>query len=268
MNDTCRKTESSYQRSFEAIINRIDDEQKPLSNRELLTICREATDFLRDGANPHLCHEIAETALNLLIKKKYAKSLLAAENPAEAMRDILKPLAARLPTETWRSREQNIWQQFSTPPGIAYLSVYLLNLQNGEQVTAEEIIRSVREENGNVELLGDIKIRKTRFQGRSVIEVTPSTYEQIRELRETGLINIIQNSKQRFFVSEDENTAQAALAKILKLYPPLHLLENETANDCLPNALPLADDKNELARLPAWLIEPPLEEIRKIAFAE
>jgi hypothetical protein len=60
---------------------------------------------------------------------------------------------------------------------------------------AEEIIRSAREENASFELLGDMKIRQTRFQGNRVIEVCPATYEQIRELREMGLINIIQNSK-------------------------------------------------------------------------
>ena len=134
MNDTNRKSELTYQSCFEAIINRIDSERNRLTNRELLAICREATDFLRDADDPHLCHELAETALNLLIKRKYAKNLLAGENPAEAVRDILKPIAARLPTETWRSPEQNMWQQFSTPPAIAYLLAYLLNLEAGEAV--------------------------------------------------------------------------------------------------------------------------------------
>jgi len=52
----------------------------------------------------------------------------------KALLEILKSIAERLPTQTWRSREQNIWQQFSTPPAIAYLLAYLLNLKSGDQI--------------------------------------------------------------------------------------------------------------------------------------
>ena len=133
---------------------------------------------------------------------------------------------------------------------------------------AEEILRSVREENETVELLGEIKIRKTRFQGASVVEVCPASYDQIRELRETGLINIIQNSKQRFFVSEDEAAASESLGKVLKMYPPLHLIENEATEDFLPSLPPDSEQmRNEIVELPAWLIEPPADEVCRIAFA-
>jgi len=132
---------------------------------------------------------------------------------------------------------------------------------------AEEILRSVREENETVELLGEMKIRKTRFQGASVVEVIPSTYDQIRELRASGLINIIQNSKQRFYVSEDEAAASEALGKVLKMYPPLHLIESETAEDSLPNSPSDSGQVgSEIIELPAWLIEPPAEEVQRITF--
>lgn len=126
--------EPKYQSCFEAIIDRIDNQKKSLTNRELLEICRETADFLSGEANPHHCHEIAETAVNLLIHRKYAENLLTAKNPALIVRDFLKPLAMRLPTQTWRSQKQTEWQQFSTPPPIAYLLAYLLNLKDGEQV--------------------------------------------------------------------------------------------------------------------------------------
>ena len=133
---------------------------------------------------------------------------------------------------------------------------------------AEEILRSVREENETVELLGEIKIRKTRFQGSSVVEVCASSYDQIRQLRETGLINIIQNSKQRFFVSEDEHPVLTSLGKVLKMYPPQHLTENEATEDFLPSLPPdLEQVRNEIVELPAWLIEPPADEVCRIAFA-
>jgi predicted RNA methylase len=128
------KNTPDYQSCFKAIIKRIDVEKQPLSNQELLAVCRKEADFLRGETNPHFAHETAEAALNFLILTKYAKETLAARNPAEVLRDVLKPLVSRLPTQTWRSREQTGWQQFSTPPAIAYLLTYLLNPQTGDKV--------------------------------------------------------------------------------------------------------------------------------------
>jgi hypothetical protein len=64
----------------------------------------------RTSIIPHIYHEVAETALNLLIKNKYAGYLLQAAEPDIFAREILKPLAERLPTQTWRSSEQIIRQ--------------------------------------------------------------------------------------------------------------------------------------------------------------
>jgi hypothetical protein len=74
--------------------------------------------------------------------------------------------------------------------------------------TAEEILGSVMRGHETIELLGEIKIRKTRFQGQSVAEVCPAAFDQIREMRTSGLINIIQNSRQRFFVPDHEQMAR------------------------------------------------------------
>lgn len=131
---------SVYQSCFSRIIERIDDEKKCLNNRDLLEICRSAGDFLRagdstaDNANAHFAHEIAEAALNSLILTQYARPASEAENPAQFVREYLKPLANRLPTQTWRSREQIGWQQFSTPPAVAYLLTHLVNPHTGERI--------------------------------------------------------------------------------------------------------------------------------------
>lgn len=116
------------------IVDRIDRRAEKISNRELLDICGEAGDFLSLNADPHFCHEIAEAAINKVIKDKYAKEFFADASPLKICMTVLKSLASRLPTQTWRSREQTISQQFSTPPAIAYLLAYLLNLRAGEQI--------------------------------------------------------------------------------------------------------------------------------------
>lgn len=126
--------EPKYQTCFETIIDRISNEKKSFTNRELLEICRESADIFSGEANPHFCHEIAEAALNLLIRRKYAENFLASENPTEVTIHLLKPIISRLPTQTWRSREMAGRQQFSTPAAVAYLLAYLLNLDGREQV--------------------------------------------------------------------------------------------------------------------------------------
>jgi hypothetical protein len=130
--------------------------------------------------------------------------------------------------------------------------------------TAEEILRSVNDDNENIDLLGDIKVRKTRFQGMGVIEVYPSTYEQIQEFRETGLINIVQNGKQRFFVPENEEIANVAFGKLLKMYPPVHLLQTPIATESDNNFPPL-DYANEPVVLPAWIIAPSASEVALVS---
>lgn len=129
--------------------------------------------------------------------------------------------------------------------------------------TAEEIIRAVREENEIVELLGEMRIRPTRFQGNRLIEICPSSYEQIRELRETALINIIQNSRNRFFLPENEKLAIETLEKVLKAYPPLHLLKSEAEGINAQNTPSLTMNQTPVL-LPDWLIEPPGGEVERI----
>jgi hypothetical protein len=117
---------------IEEIIYQIDCAERVLQNKELLQICGGIENIMNGESNPHFCHEIAETALNLLILTKYSKNPM--ENPIEFLRQILKPLVSRLPTQTWRSREQISFQQFSTPPAIGFLIAQTLNIHPNEIV--------------------------------------------------------------------------------------------------------------------------------------
>lgn len=129
--------------------------------------------------------------------------------------------------------------------------------------TAEEIIRSVRDEHEIIELLGEIRVRLTRFQGNRIIELIPSTFEQIRDLRETALINIVQNSRSRFFLPEDEKRAVETLERVLKIFPPASLIKNEGEAPETPNPVALGLNHRPVS-LPDWLIEPPKEEVERI----
>ena len=119
----------------ERIATIIDAENRQITNRELLFLC--GADAIKSVAtDPHLCHEIAETALNHLVRDRYGKILLDSANPSSSCSEVLKPLQKRLPTQTWRSSTQICFQQFSTPTSIAYLGAFLLNL-NADDVVLE-----------------------------------------------------------------------------------------------------------------------------------
>jgi hypothetical protein len=106
----------------------------------------------------------------------------------------------------------------------------------------EEIIHAVSEENETVELLGEMKIRPARFQGQRLIEVAPISYDQIRELRETALVNITQNSRSRFFLPENAGKARETLEKVLKAISPIYLLKAAESPVCEQNTTILTDD--------------------------
>lgn len=116
------------------IIHQIDEQKNKLTNQDLLRICEPLGKICSGELNPHTPHEVAETALNFLLQGKYAAAFLTSDKPQEIISEILKPLISRLPTQTWRSREQISLQQFSTPPAIGFLLAQTLNIQINEKV--------------------------------------------------------------------------------------------------------------------------------------
>lgn len=123
---------TSFRDLIEKVAGIIDSGRK-ISNKELIEICKECGGF-DSQVDAHIYHEIAETALNLLILKKFGRDLLTTTNPIEAVSTVLRPLQKRLPTQTWRSEAQIAYQQFSTPVLIAYLAANLLNIRPDETV--------------------------------------------------------------------------------------------------------------------------------------
>ncbi len=111
----------------------IIDRGSNISNKQLIEICKDC-DSIDWASDTHIYHEIAEAALNLLVSRKYGRELLAYADPVEAVSKVLRPLQERLPTQTWTSGDQIIFQQFSTPITIAFLAAYLLNIRAGETV--------------------------------------------------------------------------------------------------------------------------------------
>lgn len=127
-------------------------------------------------------------------------------------------------------------------------------LRSSIPTTANEVMRVVDFEKNSVNLIDDITVRSSRFQGQLLTEICPSTFEQIRELRGMGLVNIVQHGRQRFFLPQE--SPELALEKVLFLYPP-----ESTSISFLPELQAATEEltKQEPVILPEWLIEPSLE---------
>jgi len=126
---------TAHEQIIEEFSTRLENSSVSIGNRELIKLRRGYVEILT-AVDPHVYHEIAETALNMLIKRRFAENRAACAQiePVKFVTETLKPLAEILPTQTWRSRGQTIRQQFSTPPAIAYLLWHLMNCRETETV--------------------------------------------------------------------------------------------------------------------------------------
>lgn len=108
---------------------------KSLSNFELLKICkREGIENFTNEQDNHLSHELVEVAVNINITKTYKMSLLKGNEGNSKILAELEDLEKKMPTQSWRSREQIQLQQFSTPPSIGFLMTKILNPSRTELI--------------------------------------------------------------------------------------------------------------------------------------
>ena len=96
------------------------------NNREIIEICSEEKINLIDVKNdPHLIHEILETAVNRYLTRKFNINSMQPEDSYRTLVE-LENLTEKLPPQSWRGREQTGYQQFSTPPTIAFVMAQIL----------------------------------------------------------------------------------------------------------------------------------------------
>jgi hypothetical protein len=73
----------------EGLINRIGDGNNVINNRKLISLCQNYVGTLMT-IDPHLYHEIAETTMNLLIKRQYAGRVKAENEPQKLVAENRK----------------------------------------------------------------------------------------------------------------------------------------------------------------------------------
>ncbi|MGH9823033.1 MAG: strawberry notch-like NTP hydrolase domain-containing protein, partial [Blastocatellia bacterium] len=72
-------------------------------------------------------YDALETGVNTFLLETHARSLMESNAVVDAITNTLRPLTRQLPRQTDRTLEQVEWQQFSTPPQLAFLAARLLN---------------------------------------------------------------------------------------------------------------------------------------------
>ena len=103
------------------------------NNKRLIEICADYGIGLVDSATgePHLVHEVLETAVNLYLSETEPLNALDAQNKCETLAR-LEHLTNKLPPQSWRGLEQVNLQQFSTPPALAFLLAQILKPEAGK----------------------------------------------------------------------------------------------------------------------------------------
>ena len=71
-------------------------------------------------------YDVLEAALNQFILEQHARPLMEMADPRLGLAHVLAPLVGQLPTQTDRTQDQQLLQQFSTPPTIAYVAARVL----------------------------------------------------------------------------------------------------------------------------------------------
>lgn len=114
----------------EKIKNKIRElgESEKLTNFDLIKICQKPdVGYAEDEDSFHLPHELLEVAINIYVAEKYCCEIVSRIIENSKILEDLEKLENRIPVKSWRSSEQQLLQQLSTPPAIAFLMAKILN---------------------------------------------------------------------------------------------------------------------------------------------
>ena len=142
--ENIQNAESPHVRLAENVKSRVLDvlksdspEIKPFSNNELLTMASEVFGGTKGEGkfNPSDAYDALELGVNLAIKEAGIDPSKAG-NTNDVVDDIhkLSNLLQAVPTQTTRTEEKIKYQQFSTPPTLAYLVNWLANIHKGNRI--------------------------------------------------------------------------------------------------------------------------------------
>jgi P-loop containing NTP hydrolase pore-1/C-terminal domain on Strawberry notch homologue len=77
--------------------------------------------------SPKDAYDALEVAVNRLLLEGDARALMGMTDPSLGLAHVLRPLLKQLPRQVDRTLEQQLLQQFSSPPTLAYVAARVLN---------------------------------------------------------------------------------------------------------------------------------------------
>jgi hypothetical protein len=89
---------------------------------------------MRGTFSSKYAYDVLEVAVNGLLLDDGARALMGMEDPLLGLTHVLRPLLEQLPTQTDRTHEQQLLQQFSSPPTLAFIAARVLNPRNDDLV--------------------------------------------------------------------------------------------------------------------------------------
>jgi predicted RNA methylase len=88
---------------------------------------KDAYDALEMGVNSLILNRAQDMGIN-------TSGVISAAKAGQALKTIDAQILSRIPTQANRTAEQQEFQQFSTPPNLAYVANWLLNAEKGDTV--------------------------------------------------------------------------------------------------------------------------------------
>src|SRR5919205_577338 len=82
---------------------------------------------MRGTFSPKYAYDVLEVAVNGMLLGDRARALMGMEDPLLGLTHVLRPLMGQLPRQTDRTHEQQLLQQFSSPPTLAFIAARVLN---------------------------------------------------------------------------------------------------------------------------------------------
>ncbi len=79
-------------------------------------------------------YDCFEAASNRVLLETHARTLMAMVDPRVGLEHVVRPFLSQFPTQVDRTLEQQLLQQFSSPPTLSYLAARVLNPREGETI--------------------------------------------------------------------------------------------------------------------------------------
>lgn len=119
----------------EGVKDFLDKSSAPLTSGKLFEIANEVYGGTqaKGSYTPTQAYDAMEAAVNKVIQENNILSPDVSPTPVSSI-ELLDKLADRLPTQSKRSEERVEFQQFSTPPPLAYIVNWVANITPGDTV--------------------------------------------------------------------------------------------------------------------------------------